>query len=284
MTAVLYLCSSHYIVMITYPIAKINLGLLVTEKRADGFHNIETIFYPVLVQDALEVVHSDKFQINITGIDLNEKPEENLVVKAYQLLKADFELPPVNIHLHKNIPVGAGLGGGSSDASYMLMLLNDLFNLELTEKQLLAYALQLGSDCPFFIRSKPVYAVGRGEVMEDVPLSLKGYSLVVVKPPIHISTEEAYQEIVPAKGRIALKALTRFSVAKWPGNIQNQFERYVFAKYPEVKAVKQKLYDLGAAFALMSGSGSAVYGLFRSEKKSIISHFPEDYQLFFQKL
>ena len=270
--------------MITYPIAKINLGLLVTEKRADGFHNIETIFYPVLVQDALEVVHSEKFQINITGIDLNEKPEENLVVKAYQLLKDDFELPPVQIHLHKNIPVGAGLGGGSSDASYMLMLLNDLFNLELTEEQLLAYALQLGSDCPFFIRSKPVYAVGRGEVMEDVPLSLKGYHLVVVKPPIHISTAEAYREIVPAKGRIALKALTRFSVAKWPGNIQNQFERYVFVKYPEVKAVKQKLYDLGAAFALMSGSGSAVYGLFRSEKKSIISHFPEDYQLFFQKL
>ncbi|MGQ7867970.1 4-(cytidine 5'-diphospho)-2-C-methyl-D-erythritol kinase [Sunxiuqinia sp. sy24] len=270
--------------MITYPIAKINLGLLVTGKRPDGFHNIETIFYPVPIQDALEVVVSDVFNITISGIDLNEDPEKNLVVKAYQLLKADFQLPPVNIHLHKNIPVGAGLGGGSSDAAYMLLLLNELFQLELTEEQLLNYALQLGSDCPFFIRHKPAFAQGRGELIEEIALNLAGYYLVVVKPSIHISTPEAYQDIVPAMSRISLKALVHFPLSKWKGNLQNQFEHSVFVNHPEVKEIKEKLYQLGAAFALMSGSGSAVYGLFRSDKKNLAAHFSADCHIFTQKL
>ena len=270
--------------MITFPIAKINLGLLVTDKRPDGFHNIETIFYPIPVQDALEVVASSKFSINITGIDLKENPEDNLVARAYRLLKEDYHLPPVSIHLHKNIPVGAGLGGGSSDASHMLTLLNDFFHLGIEGPKLLEYALQLGSDCPFFIHPRAVFAQGRGEVMEDVPLKLSGYYLVVVKPPVHVSTAEAYQEIVPAKSRISLKALIRFPVDKWQGNIMNQFERFVFAKHPEVGQIKQALYDLGAIFALMSGSGSAVFGLFRSEKRSIESHFPSDYQIFRQRI
>lgn len=270
--------------MITYPIAKINLGLQVTGKRPDGFHNIETVFYPVPIQDALDVVASKSFSIKITGIDLKEDPKENLVVKAYDLLKKDFQLPPISIHLHKNIPVGAGLGGGSADAAFMLLLLNELFELEIREEQLLKYALQLGSDCPFFIRQKPAYARGRGELLEDISLSLKGYHLVVVKPPVHISTAEAYKDVVPGESRIALKALVQFPVTKWQGNVQNKFEPPVFAKHPEVKEIKQTLYKLGAAFALMSGSGSAVYGLFRSEKKSITTHFPPDYQIFFQKL
>ena len=270
--------------MITYPIAKINLGLLITEKRPDGFHDIETVFYPVPIQDALEVVECDSFKISITGIDLNEDPEKNLVVKAYHLLRNDFQLPPVSIHLHKNIPVGAGLGGGSADAAYMLLLLNDLFQLEIREEQLLEYALKLGSDCPFFIRQKPAFARGRGELLEELPISLKGYHLVVVKPPVHIATAEAYQDVVPARSRISLKALVRFSVTKWKGNIQNQFERTVFPKHPEVEEIKQTLYKFGAIFALMSGSGSAVFGLFTSEKKSLISRFPADYQIFFQKL
>jgi 4-diphosphocytidyl-2-C-methyl-D-erythritol kinase len=270
--------------MIVYPIAKINLGLQVTEKRPDGFHNIETVFYPVPIQDALEVVESDSFKISITGIDLHEDPEKNLVVKAYHLLKNDFQLPSVSIHLHKNVPVGAGLGGGSSDAASMLLLLNDLFQLEISEEKLLEYALTLGSDCPFFIRQKPAFARGRGELLEEVPVSLKGYHLVVVKPPVHIATAEAYKDVVPAGSRISLKALVRFSVTKWQGNLQNQFERTVFAKHPEVAEIKQTLYKFGATFALMSGSGSAVFGLFRSEKKSLIAHFPADYQIFFQKL
>ena len=270
--------------MITYPIAKVNLGLLVTEKRSDGFHNIETVFYPVPVQDALEVVESSKFQINITGIDLNENPEKNLVVKAYQLLNETYKLPPVQIHLHKNIPVGAGLGGGSADASYMLLLLNEMFQLDISEKQLLAYALQLGSDCPFFVNPRPVFAVGRGEQIEDIDVDLSGFYLILIKPPVHVSTSEAYKHMVPANSRISLKALVHFSVAKWQGNIQNQFERYVFSEHPEVGEIKQKLYDLGATFALMSGSGSAVYGLFRSEKRSLDSHFPLNYQIFRQKL
>lgn len=284
MTAVSYLYSSHSFSMITYPIAKINLGLQVTEKREDGFHNIETIFYPVPVQDALEVVKADTFQIDITGIDLKEDPANNLVAKAYRLLQADYQLPPVHIHLHKNIPVGAGLGGGSADASYMLLMLNDLFELSLTREQLLAYALKLGSDCPFFIDPKPVFATGRGELMEPVELNLSGYHLVVVKPPVHVSTPEAYRHMCPGKSRISLKAIVRFPVLKWKGNLQNQFERYVFEQHPEVKAIKEKLYKLGAAYALMSGSGSAVYGLFHGDRRTIAQYFPEDYRIFSQKL
>jgi 4-diphosphocytidyl-2-C-methyl-D-erythritol kinase len=270
--------------MIKYPIAKINLGLLVTEKRADGFHDIETVFYPVPIQDALEVVQADDFEINISGIDLEGPPEENIVVKAFRLLKEDFELPPVHIHLHKNIPVGAGLGGGSSDASTMLLLLKELFQLDISETQLLKYALQLGSDCPFFINPRPAYAMGRGELMHDVPLNLAGFHLVIVKPPVQVSTAWAYQQLIPTESRISLKALVNFSVERWKGNIQNHFEKPVFAAHPEIGEIKKTLYGLGAAFALMSGSGSAVYGLFRSEKRAVESHFPSEYQIFKQKL
>ncbi|MCW0484787.1 4-(cytidine 5'-diphospho)-2-C-methyl-D-erythritol kinase [Gaoshiqia sediminis] len=270
--------------MITYPIAKINIGLHVTEKRPDGFHNLETIFYPIQMQDALEVVEAGDFSFNMTGLTLEGDPMQNLVIRAYELLKADYDLPPVQIHLHKNIPCGAGLGGGSSDAASMLMLLNDLFKLKIKREKLMEYALQLGSDCPFFLHAKPVFATGRGEKMEDANVNLKEYFLILVKPPIHISTPEAYQNIVPQKPRLSLKGLIGFSVNKWKGNIRNQFEPYVFEKYPEVGQIKQKLYDAGASFALMSGSGSAVYGLFRSEKRGLESQFPEDYQIFRQRL
>ena len=270
--------------MITYPIAKINIGLHVTEKRADGFHNLETVFYPIKMQDALEVVEANEFGFNITGLELNDDPAKNLVVKAYELISSDYNIPPVHVHLHKNIPAGAGLGGGSSDAAYMLMLLNDLFQLEIGVDKLMDYASQLGSDCPFFIHGKPVYATGKGEVMEDLPINLKEYFLIVVKPPIHVSTAEAYQNIIPSKSRLSLKGLVGFPVNKWKGNVLNHFERYVFSKHPEVGAIKQKLYDLGASFSLMSGSGSAVYGLFRTEKKAIENHFPSDYQVFRHRL
>lgn len=266
--------------MITYPIAKINIGLNVTGMRDDGYHNIETVFYPVTIQDVLEVVPSKDFSFTTTGLDIDVESNENLVVKAYKLIVADYKISPVKIHLHKVIPSGAGLGGGSSDAAYMLMLLNDLFNLEIANEKLLEYASQLGSDCPFFIKSRPVFATGRGEIMDEINIQLDEYFLVMVKPPIHISTADAYQNINPRKSRLSLKGLVGFSVNKWKGNILNQFENYVFETYPEVGVIKQTLYEQGAAFALMSGSGSSVYGLFRSEKRNLENFFPPDYQIF----
>lgn len=270
--------------MITYPIAKINLGLQVTSKRPDGFHNIETVFYPVPIQDALEVIESDQPAFHQTGLPIAGDPADNLVVRAYEILQAAYRLPPVRIHLHKQIPMGAGLGGGSADGAYMLMLLNTLFNLGIGQEQLLEYALQLGSDCPFFIHGKPVFATGRGEIMQDVTADLKGFYLVLVKPPVHISTAEAYRNIEPRPSRLSLKGLIGFPVSRWKGNILNQFEQYVFGHYPEVGQIKDTLYGQGATFALMSGSGSCVYGLFRSEKKGLEKHFPPDYQVFRQRL
>lgn len=270
--------------MITYPIAKINIGLLVTEKRPDGFHNLETIFYPIRMHDILEVVESDEFKFSLSGIDVAGDPEDNLVVKAYRLIKNDFQIPAVQVHLHKNIPSGAGLGGGSSDAASMLLTLNELFNLNISREQLMDYALQLGSDCPFFIQEKPVFATGRGEIMQEVIVELKEYFLILVKPQVHVSTALAYQNIVPQRARLSLKGLIGFSVGKWKGNILNHFEKYVFQAYPEVEKIKKVLYEQGAAFALMSGSGSAVYGLFRSEKRGIEKLFPDGYQIFRQRL
>ncbi|WP_320168232.1 4-(cytidine 5'-diphospho)-2-C-methyl-D-erythritol kinase [Mangrovibacterium marinum] len=270
--------------MITYPIAKVNLGLLVTDKRPDGFHNLETIFYPIQMQDTLEVVESDQFQFSSSGIAIDGKPDDNLVVKAFRLIKDDYEIPDVKIHLHKTIPSGAGLGGGSSDAAYTLRSLNELFKLEIEGEKLMEYALQLGSDCPFFLQDKPVFATGRGEKMVEIPLTLKEYYLILVKPPVHVSTALAYQNIVPQKPRLSLRGLVGFPVNKWKGNVLNHFEKYVFQAYPEVEQIKQTLYEQGATFALMSGSGSAVYGLFRSEKRGIEKLFPEDYQVFRQRL
>ncbi|WP_163716593.1 4-(cytidine 5'-diphospho)-2-C-methyl-D-erythritol kinase [Mangrovibacterium lignilyticum] len=270
--------------MITYPIAKINIGLLITEKRPDGFHNLETIFYPIQMQDVLEVVEADEFEFSMSGLALDGDPNENLVVKAYQLIKNDYPIPEVRVHLHKNIPSGAGLGGGSSDATSMLLLLNELFSLKISQDKLMEYALQLGSDCPFFLNARPVFATGRGEIMQDVSVELKEYFLILVKPPVHVSTALAYQAITPHKARLSLKGLVSFSVGKWKGNILNHFEKFVFHEYPEVAEIKKTLYDQGAAFALMSGSGSAVFGLFRSEKRGIENFFPDDYQVFRQRL
>lgn len=270
--------------MITYPISKINIGLQVTGKRPDGFHNLETVFYPVQLRDALEVIEADHLEFQLSGLNLEGDPQKNLVIQAYELLKSDYRLPSVKIHLHKNIPTGAGLGGGSSDAAGMLMLMNDLFHLKIGKEKLLHYALALGSDCPFFIHGKPVYATGRGEIMEDVGLDLRDYFLILVKPPVFISTAEAYRHIVPQGSRLSLKGLTGFPVHKWKGNVLNQFERFVFEKYPEVGCIKQILYEQGASFALMSGSGSCVYGLFRSEKKGLERFFPDDYQIYRQRL
>lgn len=269
--------------MICFPHGKINLGLLVTGKRTDGYHDIETVFYPVKVKDALEFVESDSFQFSLSGIKLDGDSADNLVVRAYQLLQADYQLPPLHIHLHKHIPSGAGLGGGSADASFLLTALNAHFQLGISTDRLKAYALRLGSDCPFFIHPSPSLAKGRGELLQPIAIDLSAYHLVVIKPPIHVSTAKAYSFMQPQEPSQSLAELLQLPVEQWQGKVCNQFEDYVFSVAPEVGNIKEKLYKLGADFSLMSGSGSAVFGLF-SSPPSCIREFPESYHVFSQDL
>ena len=255
--------------MITYPNAKINLGLNIVEKRPDGYHNLETIFYPINLQDALEVNKyegPEDFRLKVSGVSIEGNPEDNLVVKAYYLLKNDFpDILPVDIHMYKHIPTGAGLGGGSADAAFMIKLLNDKFNLNLSVEVMEKYAARLGADCPFFIQNKPVYATGIGNVFEKIDLSLKGYYLVLVKPDIFVSTKDAYASVCPQKPTQSLKEIVNMPVETWRAVMKNDFETSVFKKFPEIAAIKDKLYDLGAIYASMSGSGSSVFGIFQKQ-------------------
>jgi 4-diphosphocytidyl-2-C-methyl-D-erythritol kinase len=248
--------------MISFPPSKINLGLNVVLKRTDGYHEIETCFYPVPWTDILEIIPSDTLAFTQTGISIPGKPEDNLCVKAYQLLRADFELPPVKIHLHKIIPTGAGLGGGSSDGAHTLRLLNTIFNLEINTAQLKAYASQLGSDCAFFIENKAMLGTGRGEILESANVDLKGKFIVLIKPDVHISTAEAYSSITPAFNQNRVQDVLAMDTSKWKRLLCNDFEIPVFTKYPLILEIKDKLYQQGATYASMSGSGSAVYGIF----------------------
>lgn len=266
--------------MISFPNAKINIGLNITEKREDGFHNLQTIMVPIPLADALEFVESDTLKFEMSGIGIDGNPEDNIVLKAYSLLKEKYDLPPVHIHLHKNIPAGAGLGGGSSDAAFMLKMLNDHFNLNLLDEDLEQYAAELGSDCPFFIANNPVFAKGRGDVMEEIDLDLSPYYLVLVKPGFSISTKEAYSNVVPSKPRMSLKGMIDFSHHSWKENIRNQFEKTLFPVYPELLEIKEKLYGFGAVYASMSGSGSAMFGLFRGDPKRFVEKFPTDYFIY----
>lgn len=250
--------------MICFPNAKINLGLHVLSKRADGYHNIETVFYPVNLCDALEIVPVEEGKIifSQTGIPVDGKPEDNLVMKAYHLLKKDYDLPEIAIYLRKQIPFGAGLGGGSSDAAFMIKLLNDFAELKLSVEQMEAYAGQLGADCPFFIQNKPVFAEATGNVFSPVSISLQAYHLVVVKPSVSVSTKEAYARVKPQQPAVSLNNIIRLPVKEWKNHLFNDFEPGVFTQYPEIGKIKQKLYVEGALYASMSGSGSAVFGIF----------------------
>jgi 4-diphosphocytidyl-2-C-methyl-D-erythritol kinase len=244
--------------MIVFPNAKINLGLNVIEKRTDGFHNIESCLVPVPWYDALEVVEARQLQFKSTGIKI--PGEGNICLLAYTLLKNDYSLPPINIHLHKNIPIGAGLGGGSSDGAFMLKLLNDKFSLGLETNQLKQYAGKLGSDCSFFIENKPRFVEGAGDILSGIKLDLSGLYLVIIYPNVHISTQSAYQGLVPDKSTTNLKdTLEKESVSQWKQYITNDFEINAGVKVLELK---EMLYSQGAQFASMTGSGSAVYGLF----------------------
>ena len=259
--------------MITFPNAKINLGLNIVEKRPDGYHNLETVFYPVPIEDALEVnilnESTQKFRLHQAGLEISGEAENNLVVKAYKLLDKRFNLPPVDIHLFKHIPSGAGLGGGSSDATYMLKLLNEKFNLELSDENLEEYAAKLGADCAFFIRNTPTYAEGIGNIFSPISLSLKGYQIVLVKPDIFVSTRDAFAQIKPHRQEIPLKEVIKQPIEEWKERMVNDFEESVFPQFPAIKEIKEKLYEAGAIYAAMTGSGSSVFGLFKPENDKV---------------
>jgi len=253
--------------MLLYPNAKINLGLNVVEKRSDGYHDIETVFYPIGLCDVLEIEPSETctdYSFSSSGIAIDGDPEDNLIVKAYHLLRSGYQFPAVDISLVKQIPFGAGLGGGSSNAAFMLKALNQLFELKITPGRLEKLAAKLGADCPVFIKNKPVYATGIGNVFSPLKLSLKGYFLLLVKPDIHVSTPEAYSLVVPEKPQISLLDLIQQPIIDWKSAIKNDFEKSVFVKYPAVEKIKNNLYEMGAMYASMSGSGSSVYGIFES--------------------
>ncbi len=257
--------------MISFPIAKINLGLNIVERRPDGYHNLQTVFYPVPICDALEVQPMDEgfpsavdCDLKVSNLHIEGEEQRNLVVRAYELLKQDFANRMVRVHAHlfKRIPTQAGMGGGSSDCAAMLRLLNDMFSLQLTDEQLIDYATQLGADCPFFILNRPVYAEGIGELMTPVNLNLEGWYLVVVRPNIPVSTKEAFSLVNPQRPLKNCRDIVMQPVETWREELVNDFEKSVFAIHPEIGMVKEKLYDLGAVYAAMSGSGSAVFGLF----------------------
>jgi 4-diphosphocytidyl-2-C-methyl-D-erythritol kinase len=265
--------------MVLFPNAKINLGLNILRKREDGYHELETIFYPIGLKDGLEFIENKQNKINFTssGLPLNIDPEENIVVKAYRLLAADHSLPGLDIHLHKVIPFGAGLGGGSSDAAFLLKGLNDYFELGLFVSQLKKYAVKLGADCSFFVENKPAFACGIGEQLQNIDFTLNGYFIVLVKPPFGVGTKEAYAGIKPSIPKKSLLDSIQLSPDNWQNCIVNDFETSVFNLYPQIAEIKSKLLEHGAIYAAMSGSGSSVFGLFKSEPQLSAINFPSDY-------
>lgn len=249
--------------MIKFANAKINIGLFVTGKRADGYHNIESVFYPIKMYDVIEVLPTDHFSFHLDGVKIDAQGK-NLCEKAYDLLKADFDLEPVSIHLLKNIPIGAGLGGGSSDAAFVLKMINELQNLGLDKLQLQAYAKQLGADCPFFIANEPVFATGIGTDFQQLDLDLSAYTIVVLDPGVFISTAEAYSYVTSQTPKLDLLRSIQLPIQEWKYYIINDFELGLFEKYPSIGKLKNRLYEEGALYAAMTGSGSAVYGIFES--------------------
>lgn len=251
--------------MISFPNCKINLGLHITAKREDGFHDLETVFFPVPFTDILEIIPSDSFEFITSGLSINTN--DNLCTRAYDLLKKGFpQLPAIKMHLHKVIPMGAGLGGGSSDAAFVLQMLNEKFQMQLSDKQLQGYALHLGSDCPFFLNNKPCFAAGRGEILQQLNVDLLDYKILIVNPGIHISTQWAFSSIIPAKPAESLQHIIAQPIETWKDQLCNDFEVPVFEIHPAVKKIKEELYQNGALYAAMSGSGSSVFGIFKKDQ------------------
>lgn len=255
--------------MIRFANCKINLGLHVTEKRNDGFHNIQTIFYPIHLKDIVEIISStnQSFEYSNSGLPVTGSFENNLCYKAYKLVRNLFpdKVPEIKLHLHKTIPIGAGLGGGSANAAATLLLLNEKYSLDISEKHLIEIALELGSDVPFFILNTPCFASGRGEILESINIDLSNYKMLIVNPKIHISTAWAFSKIIPTFPKYSLKEIIHSPIREWKNNLSNDFENSVFEHYPEVRFLKETLYTHGAIYAAMSGSGSTVFGIFDKE-------------------
>jgi 4-diphosphocytidyl-2-C-methyl-D-erythritol kinase len=263
--------------MICFPPAKINLGLNIIDKRADGFHNIETIMYPIDLCDILEIIPAPgkRFSFKSTGLNIDGPDSSNLCIRAYQILKDAYHIPPVKMHLHKVIPMGAGMGGGSADATYTLMTLNEVFGLQLKYKMLREFAMQLGSDCPFFLLKRFCYASGRGNLLEDVAIDLAGKHVVIVKPEVSVSTAWAYSKFRGKCKNLNPATAVLQPMATWKEGLINDFEAIVFKKFPAIARIKEQLYAAGAIYASMSGSGSAVYGIYNVPPPQMASAFPD---------
>jgi 4-diphosphocytidyl-2-C-methyl-D-erythritol kinase len=257
--------------MILFPPAKINLGLKVLDKRTDGYHNIESVMFQIPFCDILEIVKSEEFSFKSTGLEISGNSNDNLCVKAYEILKNKFNVSPVSIHLHKIIPMGAGLGGGSSDGTYTLLILNQLFELNLSEQQLREFALELGSDCPLFVNDFPQIAKGRGELLEKIEVNLSGKYLYIINLGIHVSTKEAFQNLELNRFEKHQDFINLFKkdYSSWKNNLINDFEYSVFKLHPELANLKEKLYKSGAVFAAMTGSGSTLFALFENNPQLI---------------
>ena len=267
--------------MLLFPNAKINLGLNIVAKRSDGFHNIETVFLPIDAKDILEIIISDNKSIEVdfstTGLHIAGENKDNLCVKAYHLLKKKYDLPNIKLHLHKTIPMGAGLGGGSANGAFTLQLLNEKFSLNLSINQLLNYALELGSDCPFFIVNKPCFASSRGETLEPIQLSLDAYQLLIVNPQIHISTAWAFGKITPQHPVKSIQQIIQQPIETWKDELKNDFELPVLNEYLTIKNIKENLYQNNAIYAAMTGTGSTVFGIFKKEIPQRNFNFPNHY-------
>lgn len=269
--------------MIAFPHAKINIGLNVISKRADGYHNISTCFFPIGWKDALEILPSDEDQFSASGLEIPGDSGSNLCIKALELLQQDFELPPVQIHLHKVIPMGAGLGGGSADAAFTIKVLNEIFQLKLDSGQMMKYASAIGSDCAFFIQDKPVLAEDKGHLFREITISLKGSYLLVINPGIHVNTAQAYASLKPQQPSRPLEEVLNMPIESWKENLFNDFESTVFKMFPEIASIKSALYDKGAVYASMSGSGSSVYGIF-AKNPDLTATFPSHYHIWEQAI
>jgi len=265
--------------MICFPNAKINLGLNILGKRIDGFHEIETGLYPIPLFDVLEITESDRFRLFTYGYDLGISDTDNLVYKTWQLLNDNLSVPPIEVHLIKNIPAGYGLGGGSSDAAFLIKTINEFFSLKLSKTEMQKLAIRLGSDCAFFIKNEPSFASGRGEILESSGLSLKGSYLVLVFPEVRLSTIDAYKLVHGSKPKTTIKKIIGLPVEVWNKNLINDFEKPIFHKYPAIAASKERLYMSGAIYASLTGSGSCVYGLYKSEPKLNPSAFKTFYKI-----
>jgi 4-diphosphocytidyl-2-C-methyl-D-erythritol kinase len=263
--------------MIAFPGCKINLGLNITHKLSNGYHELESVFVPVLLSDVLEMIESptsDETEFNYSGLTIPGDPSNNLIKKAFDLLSQNYKLPPVQVHLHKIVPMGAGLGGGSADASAMLMILNSMFKLKISQAELIDLAKTIGADCPFFILNKPALVTGVGENIKPIDPGLKGKKIFLVFPDIHVNTSEAFQNIIPKQPIENLKSIIQnYPIVEWKNHLKNDFEDYVFNSHPEIAKIKKQLYDMGAIYASLSGSGSTVYGIFNDAKEAFRGDF-----------